>query len=117
MNRPVPEAEDLGTRTFNGPFAIAWAVFLFALFGFVGMPLRNALLVCWVRGADAFLHQGIRVLRGRPLAFSDGMAVPTLPATVTFVGVFIAIVFGLSFLLLFGLRFYERRFKNTSTNA
>jgi hypothetical protein len=117
MKNPPSEAEDLGTRTFNGPLAIIWALFLFALFGFAGMPLRNALLVCWVRGADAYLHQGIRVLKGRPLVFSDGMAVPTLPASVTLISVFVAIVFGLSFLLLFGLRFYERHFKNRSSNA
>jgi hypothetical protein len=117
MNKPPSEAENLGTRTFNGPFAIIWALFLFALFGFAGMPLRNALLVCWVRGADAYLHEGIRVLKGRPLAFSDGMAVPTLPATVTFIGVFITIVLGLSFLLLFGLRFYERHHKSRSGSA
>src|SRR5262249_21441932 len=104
------QAEDLGTRTFNGPFAILWALFLFGLVVIAGVPLRNALLVCWVRGTDAYLHQGIRVLKGRPLVFSDGMRGPSLRSAVTLAAAFVVIVFGLSFLLLYGLRFYERRF-------
>lgn len=104
---------DLGTRVFNGPFAIVWALFLFLLFGFVGTPVANALIVCWVRGPQAYLHEGIRIVKGRPLKFSDGMSVPAFPEYVTFFVLFFVVVFGLSYLLLFLLRVYERRFKKT----
>ncbi len=116
MSQPDANAEDLGTRTFNGPFAIVWALFLFLLVGMVGVPLRNALLVCWVRGADAYLHHGIRVLKGRPLKFSDGAIVPRLPAVLLFFAVFAVVVFGLSFLLLFALRSYDKRFRGRRSN-
>jgi hypothetical protein len=111
MSETKPEREDLGTRTFNGVFSAVWAIFLFALFGFVGVPLANALIVCWVRGTDAYLHGGIRVLHGRPLKFSDGISVPGVPEMVSFFAVFIVMVFGLSFLLLHLLRFYEKHWK------
>jgi hypothetical protein len=118
MSEPHSKVEDLGSRTFNGPFAVVWALFLFVLFGVVGVRLRNALLVCWVKGADAYLHHGIRVLKGQPLKFSDGVSVPKLPATLTFFAVFVVMVGGLSFLLLFALRFYEKRFRSRrSDNA
>ena len=92
MSEPQAKTPDLGTRMFNGPFAIAWALFLFLLFGFGGVPLANALVVCWVRGTDAY--QGIRVLKGRPLKFSDGLSVPGLAEAVAGFGVFVVIVFG-----------------------
>jgi hypothetical protein len=116
MSEPDAKAEDLGTRTFSGPFAIVWALFLFLLVGIVGVRLRNALLVCWVRGADAYLHHGIRVLKGQPLKFSDGALVPRLPAALLFFAVFVVVVFGLSFLLLFALRIYDKRSSGRRSN-
>jgi len=117
MSEPQSKKPDLGTRAFNGPFAIVWALFLFLLFGLVGVRLANALLVCWVRGIDAYLHQGIRVLKGRPLRFSDGVSVPGLPEAVTGFAVFVVTVFGLSFLLLCILRSYEKYFRNRKPEA
>lgn len=117
MSEQPSQKPDLGTRVFNGPFAIFWALFLFFFVGFVGTRIANALIVCWVRGSDAYLHQGIRVLKGRPLQFSDGMAVPALQEAVAFFGMFIVIVGGLSFLLIYILRFYEKHFQKKSDAA
>ena len=112
-NRP-----DLAKRVFaKRGFAVAWVVFLAAVFGTVGARVANAWLVCWVRGTDAYLHQGIRVVHGRPLKFSDGVPVPSGPEAVTGLVIFLVVFFGLSFLLQFVLRLYDRHCRKPNTNA
>jgi hypothetical protein len=76
---------------------------------FVGWPIRDCLLVCWVYGTDAFFHQGIRVVSAKPTRFSDGALAPTLPNLITGFGAFFVTVLGLTLLLVAVLRFYERR--------
>jgi hypothetical protein len=66
--------------------------------------------VCWVYGSHAYFHDGIYVLSGKPVRFSNGVEAPKLPDLVTGFGAFIATVFGLTMLLIFALRFYERYF-------
>jgi hypothetical protein len=73
-------------------------------------PLRNALLVFWVYGRDAYFREGIRVVKNKPTIFSNGAGSPDLPDIVTGVGVFLITVFGLSLLMIYALRAYERFF-------
>jgi len=106
-----PEAKkDLATRVFNNfYFDIAWLLFLAGVVRIV-WPLRNALLVFWVYGRDAYFREGIRVVKNKPTTFSNGASSPDLPDIVTGFGVFLIIVFGLSLLLIYALRAYERLF-------
>ena len=112
MSEKPPKPQDLARRVFeNLYFAVSWAVFLGAVFIYVGLPFQRALVVLWVRGSDAYFHQGIRVLRGKPAKFSDGSLVPSIPDALTGLTVFMLTAVGLSLLLVFVLRFYERHFQ------
>jgi hypothetical protein len=109
----IPELrpkKDLAARVFgNFYFDIAWLLFLAVAVQLV-WPLRNALLVLWVYGSDAYFHQAIRVVKNKPTTFSNGAGSPELPDLVTSFGVFLVTVFGLSLLLIYALRFYEKHF-------
>jgi len=100
--------DDLATRVFNKTwFGIAWTVFL----GIVVTRfwrVRDVLLVWWVYGRDAYFIDGVRVLRGKPTRFSNGEFAPHWPDIATGFGFFFVVVFGLSMLLIFGLRLYDR---------
>jgi len=103
---------DLASRVFeNRTFELAWVIFLFLFVIFVSWPIRNALLVCWVYGTDAYLHHGVRVLPGKPIRFSDGTLAHQFTDMVTGFGVFFVTTIGLSVALFFALRFYERHFR------
>jgi hypothetical protein len=109
--------KDLATRVFNNfYFDIAWILFLGAVVRLV-WPIRNALLVLWVYGSDAYFHQGIRVIKNKPTIFSNGAASPDLPNMVTGFGVFLIAVLGLSLLLVYALRFYEKHFDRREPEA
>ena len=86
--------------------------FLTLVLLFVSWPIRNIALVCWVYGSQAYFHDGIRVLPGKPIKFSNGVKAPMLPDLVTGFGAIVITVFGLTILLIFLLRFYERIVKN-----
>lgn len=103
----------LSERVFeNSLITIPWVLFLVCLFVVVGIPFAKALVVIWVKGTDAYFHHGIRIPKGKhPLHFTDGGIVPELPCLLAFFAVFMAITGGLSLLLIYLLRFYERRFK------
>ena len=102
--------KDLATRVFNNfYFDIAWLLFLAAAVRVV-WPVRNALLVLWVYGRDAYFREGIRVVKNKPTTFSNGASSPELPDIITGFGVFLLTVFGLSLLLIYALRGYERLF-------
>jgi len=104
----VPK-QDLATRVFkNIYFGMIWLLFLAFALRLV-WPLRNALLVIWVYGSDAYFKQGIRVLAGKPVKFSNGVEAPELPDLATGFGIFIVTVFSLSLLLIYALRLYEKR--------
>lgn len=111
---PVNEQDtnpELAHRLFkNFYFTISWVAFLAFVMSFVSWPLRNCALVCWAYGSDAYFHHRIRVLYGKPCRFSTGELVPTLPDVVTGFGAFAFTVFGLTLLLIFALRLYERHF-------
>jgi hypothetical protein len=99
--------KDLATRAFNNfYFTITWMLFLAVVTNLV-WPLRNALLVIWVYGRDAYFHQGIRVIKNKPTTFSNGARSPDLPNLVTGFGVFLITAFGLTLLLIYALRAYE----------
>jgi hypothetical protein len=103
---PQPK-EDLASRAFgNFYFTIAWVAFLAVVLRFV-WPLRNALLVCWVYGRNAYFRDGIHVLKGKPTRFSNGEIAPNLYDLATGALAFVVVVFGLSVLLILGLRLYE----------
>jgi len=77
---------------------------------FIGWPIRNTVLVCWVYGTEAYFRDGIRVLPGKPIRFSNGALAPQLPDIVTGFGIFLITTLGLSVALFFALRLYERHF-------
>jgi hypothetical protein len=106
-NQEIVQSPDLVSRVFeNRAFTAAWIVFLFQIF--VSWPIRNALLVCWVYGSDAYFHHGVRVLPGKPIRFSNGDFAPQFADMVTGLGVFFVTALGLTLLLIFALRLYGR---------
>ena len=109
----------LSERVFEkNMVTLPWIVFTGALFVLVGMPLAKALIVCWVKGGDAYFEQGIRILKGKhPLHFTDGSIVPELPYALANFAVFFVIVGGLSLLLIYALRVYERRRRTRETKT
>jgi hypothetical protein len=109
MSTPAQQPKkDLAHRAFgNFYFTIAWIAFLAVVLRLV-WPLRNALLVCWVYGRDAYFRDGLHVLKGKPTRFSNGEIAPNLDDLATGALAFIVVVFGLSMLLILGLRLYER---------
>jgi hypothetical protein len=99
----------LATRVFeNRRFQSGWVLFLAAFVIFIGWPIRNAFLVCWVYGTEAYFRDGIRVLPGKPVRFSNGVLAPQLPDIVTGFAIFLITTIGLSLALFFTLRLYER---------
>lgn len=107
----ISQPQHLDERLLKRPtFILPWLGFLTVVLLFVSWPLRNFALVCWVYGSQAYFHDGVRVLPGKPIRFSTGVEAPILPDLVTGFGAFIITVFGLTLLLIFGLRFYERHF-------
>ena len=109
MSDTKRQPESLEGRFFrNKRFAFLWFGFLIAVFLFVSWPIRNIALVCWVYGRRAYFYDGIRVLPGKPIRFSNGAEAPTLPDLVTGFGAFIITMGGLTLLLIAALRLYER---------
>jgi hypothetical protein len=110
--------KDLATRVFNNfYFDIAWILFLAVVLRVV-WPLHDIWLVLWVYGRDGYFKQGIRVISSKPTIFSNGVESPDFPNMVIGFVVFLTTVFGLSLLLIYALRFYERHFskrKNEDT--
>jgi hypothetical protein len=107
---PTMPKKDLASRVFNNVyFGIVWALFLAVVLRLV-WPLRDALLICWVYGRNAYFQQGIRVVKEKPTIFSNGARAPDLPNLVTGFGVFLITVLGLSMLLVLVLRVYEKHF-------
>jgi hypothetical protein len=108
MGTDIERSNDLASRVFNKPlFALPWVVFLMIVvvkFWWV----RDAALVCWAYGREAYVHGGIRVLPGKPTRFSNGQIAQDLPDLMTGFAYFFTVVFGLSLLLIWCLRGYER---------
>ena len=71
--------------------------------------IRDAVLVCWVYGRDAYFLGGLRVLPGKPIRFSNGELAPMGPDMLTGCGYFLIGALGTTLLLIFALRLYERR--------
>lgn len=104
---PAPKSKDLATRVFNNPgFGLAWVVFLAVVVSRFWW-IRDMFLVSWVYGHDAYFRDGVRVLPGKPIRFSTGELVPLWPDMVTGGSFFFVTAFGLSILLILGLRLYE----------
>jgi len=116
MKDEQSERPPLSERVFNYWFVtLPWILFLGALTVFVGMPFARMLVVCCLKGTDAYFHQGIRIPKGKhPLHFTDGSVVPELPYFLAIFTVFVAIAGGLSLLLIHGVRFYEKRKTNAA---
>lgn len=89
-------------------FQLAWIIFLLVIIRTVSWPLRNNALVCWVYGWKAYSQDGLHVLPGKPTKFSNGELVPVGPDLVTGFTAFFITIIGLTFLLILGLRLYER---------
>jgi hypothetical protein len=117
-NQETDHWRDTAERLFShAGFTIAWVAFLGAFVTFVAWPIRNFLLVCWVYGGQAYFREGIRVLKGKPIRFSTGELAPTLAELVATLGVFFATVIGLTMLLVFAVRYYERQLKRRDTHT
>jgi hypothetical protein len=107
----------LASKVFENPgLATLWVIFLVVVLIFVSWPVRNFFLVWWVYGSDAYFYQGIYVLPGKPIRFSNGEVAPILPDLITGLGAFFITVFGLSLLLFLALRFYERHCRTSKIN-
>jgi hypothetical protein len=118
MSELPPESEDLAARLFkNSHFILAWFGLIACVLVFVAWPIRNFALVCWVYGSDAYFQQGIRVLPGRPVRFSNGQLAPGIPDTITAFGAFLITVGLLTASLLLALRLYERWVRNRTSQA
>jgi hypothetical protein len=119
MSSEQPYRPPLSETVFEkNRVTLPWIVFVGALFVFIGMPFAKALVVCWVKGWDAYFREGIRIPKGKhPLHFTDGSIVPELPYALANFAVFFSIVGGLSVLLLYALRVYERRRERHETKA
>jgi hypothetical protein len=109
-------SRDLAWRLFhNRRFQLAWIAFLAVILTLVSPRVRDAALVCWVYGSDAYFHKGIRVVQHKPQTmFSNGEVAPVLPDLVTGFLTFALTAFGLTILLFLVLRCYERIFKRAS---
>jgi hypothetical protein len=117
-DQDTEKPSDLADRLFgNFYFTISWIAFLVAVIKFVAWPARDALLVCWVYGSDAYFRDGVRVVSAKPTMFSTGARAPELPNLVTGFGAFMVTLFSLTLLLVFLLRFYERHFTNAKGHA
>jgi hypothetical protein len=102
----------LDEQLFKRPrFLLPWLCILIVVLFYVSWPIRNIALVCWVYGIHGYFHDGIRVLYGNPVRFSNGVEAPRLADFVTGAAAFIITFFGLTMLLMFALRFYERHFR------
>ena len=111
MSELNPPEGHLDARLFkNTAFMIAWMVFLSLVLRFATWPVRNVALVFWIYGSHAWFHDGLRVLPGKPVRFSNGVEVPVLPDMVTGFGAFFITFFGLTLLLILVLRICERWF-------
>ena len=83
------------------------------LFGSVALVtwfwwIRDMFLVFWVYGWDAYFHGGIRVLRGKPIMFSNGEPAPVFPDLVTGFAFFFVVVGGWAFVLIIAPDWYRR---------
>jgi|SRR5579872_5168487 len=118
MNEPNSQPKHLDERLFDRLlFSLPWLAFMMLVLLFVSWPIRNIALVCWVYGSHAYFHDGIRVLPGKPVRFSNGAEAPTLPDLMTGFGAFVVTVFGLTTMLIFMLRIYERHFVRRDDHA
>ena len=90
-------------RLHGGLGYFLWSFFV----GFVSWPIRYRVLVGWSYGKRAY-EEGVRVLKGRPLKFSNGELVPQSHDVVTSFAAFFITVIGLTFLLIAVVRLYER---------
>lgn len=112
------QPKHLDERLFNrAGFSVPWIIFLAIVLRFVSWPIRNFILVCWIYGRTAYIHDGIRVLAGKPMRFSTGAEVPSFPVFVTSFGAFFITCLGLTMLLIFSLRFYERHSSRSDNHA
>ena len=111
MDESTQREQYLDERLFKRTgFQFFWLLFLGVVLVFVSWPIRNIALVCWVYGVHGYFDEGIRVLPGKATRFSNGVEAASFPDFVTGLGAFLITVVGLSMLLVFALRLYERRF-------
>ena len=109
---------DVAERLFKkSGFGVFWVAFLAVVLTFVSWPIRNAFLVCWIYGRSAYFQEGIHVLKGKPLRFSNGELVPTSLDLATGFETFFITAFGLTMLLIFFVRFCERHIRNSKGHS
>src|SRR3954469_20661887 len=100
-NPDTQDWRDTSERLFkNTSVSVGWVAFLAVFLNFVSWPIRNACLVCWVYGRHAYFRDGVRVLRGKPIRFTNGELAPLVPDLVTGFGAFIITAFCLTTLLI-----------------
>jgi len=113
---PQAQPKDLASRVFaNKAFELGWVIFLLVFLTFVSFPVQRGLLVWLVYGWQAYAEHRVYVIPRKPLRFSDGVLVPQHLDALTGLGMFLVTAFGLTLLLFFSLRIYERWFRNPAS--
>ncbi|HTV39666.1 MAG TPA: hypothetical protein VMF08_03760 [Candidatus Sulfotelmatobacter sp.] len=107
----------LSEGVFDTWFLLPWLAFVVALMVFIGLPFANMLTVCWVKGTNAYFHQGIRIQLGHGLHFSDGSKLPQLPQFLAYALAMFIFVGGPTVALPRILRYFERRKKKAGDGA
>jgi hypothetical protein len=87
-----------------------YAIFPIALLPlhYVTWPIRDIVLVIWVRGSSAY-HEGVRVPHGRALRFTDGQIIPDFPDLVTGFAAFAIAVVTTAAVTFFIIHLFEQR--------
>src|SRR5437763_13046086 len=90
------EARLLSNRVFaDVRFQAIWALCLFVAVTRLWW-LRDALLVLWIYGAEAYFDRGLRILPGKPIRFSNGQIPPVWADLITGFGFFFVVTLGLT---------------------
>lgn len=95
----------------QGRFGLFWGVSTFVIvlkFWWV----RNIALVIWVFGPNAYFHDGVRVLYGKPVRFSTGELAPQFPDMITGLGYFLIVALSWTILVNLVRGAYQRYRKN-----
>lgn len=102
------EKEDLATRTVSKPwFGILWIIIMTTLVAKLWW-VRDVALVWLVYSRDAYFRDGLRVLPGKPVTFTNGVRAPSGPDALTGFAFFLVVVLGSTLLIVFALKLYER---------
>src|SRR3954468_17507855 len=78
------------------------------IFYTVTWPLHYVAMVYWVYGKAGYHEQGIRVIKVKPITFSDGQAVPSLVDSITSLSSVVIAGLATTILVTWSYRIYVR---------